>query len=292
VTAGLALRGVRYRYAGAAGYALNGVDLVVAPGEVVGVVGANDSGKSTLCLVAAGLAPGTIGGQLEGTATIDGADLASLKPHEHAQRAGILFQNPATQLSGTSRSVWEEIAFGPRNLGLPVAEIVARVDATMAALNIAHLGQRDPQRLSGGQAQLVALASVIALGPPYLILDEPTSELDPRGTRLVGEALAAFARSAGAGVLLVEHKTDLIERLAARVIVLAGGRVELTGPTDRIVADPMLRALGVEPPARVRLGVELRAAGLTVPDDVWADEPAASGEPASTDEPATAGDSR
>ena len=273
VTAGLVLQGVRYRYAGSASHALDGVDLTIAPGQVLGVVGANDAGKSTLCLVAAGLAPATIGGQLEGTVTINGDDLAGLKPHEHAQRAGILFQNPATQLSGTSRTVWEEIAFGPRNLGLPVVEVVERVNASMAALNITGLGERDPGRLSGGQAQLVALASVLALRPPYLVLDEPTSQLDPRGTRLVGEALAGFARNAGIGILLVEHKTDLVARLAARVAVLAAGRVQLLGDTNRVLGDPMLRTAGVEPPGRIRLEAQLRAAGLTVAEEVWADDP-------------------
>jgi energy-coupling factor transporter ATP-binding protein EcfA2 len=279
VTDGLALRGVRYRYAGSATYALDGIDLTVEPGQVVGVVGANEAGKSTLCLVAAGLAPATIGGRLEGSVTIDGADLSTLKPHDHAQRAGILFQNPATQLSGTSRSVWEEIAFGPRNLGLPVGEVVARVDGAMAALNIASLGERDPGRLSGGQAQLVALASVVALRPPYLVLDEPTSQLDPRGTRLVGAALAGFARDAGIGVLLVEHKTDLVARLASRVVVLAGGRVQQAGETERVLTDPTLRSAGVEQPGRIRLEALLRASGLTVGEEVWADDPLYAGAP-------------
>ena len=267
---GLALEGIRYRYAGAAAPTLEDIDLAIGPGEVVGVVGANESGKSTLCLVAAGLAPGVIGGTLQGTVAIDGVDLAALKPHEHAQRAGLLFQNPATQLSGTSRSVWEEVAFGPRNLGLSLGEIVRRVDAALAAMGIETLAARDPGRLSGGQAQLVALASVIALQPASLVLDEPTSQLDPFGTRLVGDAIAAFARSAGASVLLVEHKTDLVARMATRVVVLQGGRVAFGGSADEVLADPRLRAAGVEPPGPVRLRAAVAAAGLTLPDHALA----------------------
>jgi energy-coupling factor transporter ATP-binding protein EcfA2 len=268
---GLVLAGARYRYAGSARFALDGVDLVVRPGEVVGVTGANDAGKSTLCFVAAGLAPGTIAGQLEGSVTVDGVETRSQKPHEHAQQAGILFQNAATQLTGTNRSVWEEVAFGPRNLGLPLAEVVARVDAAMAALRIAHLQERDPQRLSGGQAQLVALASVVALGPRYLILDEPTSQLDPQGTRLVGDALAGIAADGRAGVLLVEHKTDLLDRLCTRVVVLANGRSVRDGPAPVVLADPELRNLGVEPPARVRLAARLAAAGRSIDPSVLAE---------------------
>ncbi|HYX12465.1 MAG TPA: ABC transporter ATP-binding protein, partial [Candidatus Acidoferrum sp.] len=216
----LLLSGATYRYAGSARAALEGVDLEVPAGEVVGVVGANESGKSTLCLVAAGLAPATIGGRLEGTVTIDGFSTASARPHELAQRCGVLFQNPATQLSGTAPTVWEEVAFAPRNLGLPLPEIVDRVEAALSALNVANIAERDPQRISGGQAQLVALAGVLALRPAYLVLDEPTSQLDPQGTRLVGDALARLVDATGAGVLIVEHKTDLLERVTSRVAVL------------------------------------------------------------------------
>ena len=159
----LVLAGVSYRYAGTPAPVLREIELRIEPGEVVGVAGANDAGKSTLCLVAAGLAPGTVGGTLTGSVTIDGAGTITLRPFELAQRCGILFQNSVTQLSGTSRSVWEEIAFGPRNLGLPLAEVVERVETGLAALRIEALAPRDPQRLSGGQAQLVALASVLAL---------------------------------------------------------------------------------------------------------------------------------
>ena len=261
---GLVFERVRYRYAGTDRFALDGVSLVLRPGEVVGVSGANDAGKSTLCLVAAGLAPGTIAGQLEGSVTVDGIETRAQKPHEHAQQTGILFQNAATQLTGTNRNVWEEVAFGPRNLGLPLAEVVARVDNALGALRIEHLAERDPQRLSGGQAQLVALASVVALSPRYLILDEPTSQLDPQGTRLVGGALAAIAAEGGTGVLMVEHKTDLLDRLCTRVVVLAAGRAVRDGAAPVVLADPELEALGVAPPDRVRLEARLAGAGVPV----------------------------
>lgn len=258
----LELSNVRYRYAGASAWALDGIDLTLAAGAVVGLVGANDAGKSTLCLVAAGLAPGSIGGALEGSVRIGGVETRQLAPYQVAERCGILFQNAATQLTGTTTTVWEEIAFGPRNLGLDVAGIVERVEWAMEVARIGDLAERPPDRLSGGQAQLVALAAVLALRPSALVLDEPTSQLDPAGTILVGETLVRMAREAGTALLIVEHKTDLLARIADQVVVLAEGRVALRGAADIVLADPGLVGLGVEPPAAVRLARQATAAGV------------------------------
>lgn len=254
----LELRDVRYGYAGSARPVLDGVTLDLLPGRVLGLVGANESGKSTLCLVAAGLAPGSIGGRLEGSVRIGGTEVHDLRPHESAQRAGILFQNPMTQLSATVPTVYEEVAFGPRNLGLSIPEIVERVEAALAILGLEALAPRDPMRLSGGQAQLVALASVLALRPALLVLDEPTSQLDPAGTRLVGAALDGLAATLGTAVLIVEHKTALLAEIADEVAVLDGGTVVRRGPAQEVLADPLLADLGVDAPAAVRLA---RAAG-------------------------------
>jgi energy-coupling factor transporter ATP-binding protein EcfA2 len=258
----LELSAVRYRYSGASAAALVSIELELAPGRVVGVAGANESGKSTLCLVAAGLAPGVIGGRLEGSVRIDGVETTALPPHELAQVCGLLFQNAATQLSNTTATVFEEVAFGPCNLGLPVAEVVGRVWWALRAVGIESLAPRDPARLSGGQGQLVALASVLALRPRYLILDEPTSELDPAGTRLIADALVRVAAETGAGILVVEHKTDVLARIADEVVVLERGAVALSGPAAAVLADPRLAQLGVEPPAAVRLERAVRASGL------------------------------
>ena len=245
----ISLRGVGYAYAGAANAVLHGIDLDVPSGRVVGVVGPNDAGKSTLCLAATGLAPSVIGGRLDGTVELDGRDTRSLKPYEAAKLAGLLFQDPQTQLSGTAATVFEEVAFGPRNLGLALGPLVARVEAALAAVGIESLAARDPQRLSGGQAQLVALAAVLALEPASLVLDEPTSQLDPAGTRLVADALGRLARAGGTAILVVEHKTDVLERLADEVVVLDAGRVVLRGPAAEVLADPRLADHGVTPPA-------------------------------------------
>ncbi len=265
MTAGLVVDGASYRYAGASKPALRSIDLRLESGRVLGVAGANESGKTTLCLVVAGLAPAVIGGRLEGSVRIDGLDTTAIPSHKLAQQCGLLFQNALTQLSSTTATVFEEVAFGPCNLGLRISDVIERVRWALRAVGVEDLAPRDPARLSGGQGQLVALASVLALRPRYLILDEPTSELDPAGTALVADALARVARETGAGILLVEHKTDVLARIADEVIVLAEGSVALAGPAAAVLADPRLAELGVEPPARVRLERVVRASGLEWP---------------------------
>ncbi len=258
----LRLAGVGYRYAGYAKPVLHDIDLTLADGEIVGVVGANESGKSTLCLVASGLAPGSIGGALTGGGlSIDGESMAGKPLHEFSTRVGIGFQNPATQLSGITGSVFEEVALGPMNLGLKQRDTVERVKQALATLGIEELAERQPRRLSGGQGQLVVLASLLAMRPPHLVLDEPTAQLDPEGTRLVGEALRGLAAT-GTALLIAEHKTDLLDALCSRVVVLAAGRIVADGPTGAVLEDPSLVERGVDLPSRVRVAQALRDVGL------------------------------
>lgn len=257
----LTLRGVGYRYPGTSRAAIDEIDLELRDGEVVGLVGPSEAGKSTLCLVVSGLAPRTVGGRIRGTVTLDGEDVDAWPMHRMAERVGIGFQNPATQLSQVTGTVFEEIAFGPMNLGLRRDEVLARTHEALATLRIADLAERDPLRLSGGQQQLVAIAGLLAMRPAHLVLDEPTAQLDPAGTRLVGEALAALAAT-GASILLAEQKTDLVASIASRVVVLAEGRVAVEGPTAEILADPRLEELGAPPPSAVRLRRAVDEAGL------------------------------
>ena len=264
----LTFESVGYRYAGSAKAVLADVDLVVEPGRIVGVIGPNGAGKSTLCLAAVGLAPKTIGGDLTGRVLIDGLDTASASAADLAQRAGILFQEPHTQLSGSAPTVWEEVAFGPRNLALPLEQLVERTWSAIDALGIHQIVERDPGRLSGGQAQLVALAGVVALRPAYLVLDEPTSQLDPLGTRLVGEALERVARSTDAGILIVEHKTDLLTRLCDEIVVIDRGHIVLRGRVPEVLADARLESWGVAPPAAMGLRRAVEAAGVHW-DEAW-----------------------
>jgi energy-coupling factor transport system ATP-binding protein len=248
----LVLSGVGYRYAGATQPALLDVDLELPDGEVVGLAGASEAGKTTLCLVVSGLAPRVAGGRIRGRITLDGEDVDGWPMHRLSQRIGIGFQNPWTQLSGVNDTVFEEVAFGPMNLGVATDEVVERTWEALATLGIDELGDRDPRRLSGGQQQLVAIAGLLALRPDHLVLDEPTAQLDPAGTRLVADAVARLAAS-GASILVAEQKTDLLAAVCSRVIILERGTIALHGPAAEILADPALEELGVAPPATVRL---------------------------------------
>jgi len=264
---GLELEGVSDTYAGARSPSLRDVTLRLEPGRVLGIAGANESGKTTLGLVVSGLAPRTIGGRLGGSRRLAGPPAGGgpgTAPSRDrlATDCGMLFQHAAAQLTHAAPTVFEEVAFGPCNLGLALPEVVERVWWGLRAVGIEALAQRDPARLSGGQIQLVALAGVLALRPRYLVLDEPTSELDPAGTALVADAIGRVASETGAGVLLVEHKTEVLARIADEMVVLESGRAALSGPAAEVLADPRLAELGVEVPARLRLERRLRVEGI------------------------------
>ncbi|HEY7969245.1 MAG TPA: ABC transporter ATP-binding protein, partial [Candidatus Limnocylindrales bacterium] len=239
----LQLSGVSYRYAGYQNEVLHDVDLRLEDGEMVGLVGPNEAGKSTLCLVASGLAPASIGGSLRGALTIDGQPTAGLSTHQLAEQVVVGFQNPNTQRSGIAATVFEEIALGPMNLGLQVAETVERTREAIARLRLEAIIRRDPTRLSGGQSQLVAIASLLAMRPRHVILDEPTAQLDPAGTRLVGEALRSLAAT-GTSLLIAEHKTDLLDGLCSRILAIDGGRIVMDGSPAAVFDDPRLVEIG------------------------------------------------
>lgn len=257
----LSLSGVGYRYAGAMRASLADIDLDLQDGVVVGVAGPSEAGKTTLCLVASGLAPRTVGGQIRGRITLDGESTDAWPMHRLSQQIGIGFQNPATQLSQVAGTVFEEVAFGPMNLAVPRADVVTRTWSALETLGIGDLAERDPRRLSGGQQQLVAMAGLLAMRPKHLVLDEPTAQLDPAGTRMVADAILRLA-SDGASILVAEQKTDLLAAISSEVVVLADGRVALRGPADEVLGDPRLGELGVAEPAAVRLRRAAIAAGI------------------------------
>jgi energy-coupling factor transporter ATP-binding protein EcfA2 len=257
----LDLRGVSYRYAGSARPALDGVELAVERGEVVGLTGPNGSGKSTLCLVTAGLAPGSIGGELSGEVRVDGEPVGR-RSETATARVGIVFSNPAAQRTGVAATVFEEVAFGAVNLGLPVVETVARTRDALAALGIEDLAERHPARLSGGQAQLVAIASMLAMRSSFLVLDEPVAELDGAGRALVGEAIRQLARD-GHGVLITEHDLELLSDLCSRVVTLRDGRIESeSAPASPEEAPPRLPAL----PSSGDIAVRCTGVAYSYPD--------------------------
>ena len=221
----LELRGVAYRYAGARRLAIEAVDLTVDDGEIVGLVGPNEAGKTTTCLVASGFAPASIGGELTGEVLLDGVPLAVGAPWELAGRTALLLEDVATQRSGITATVLEEVAFGPVNLGLEREDSLERARTAMSALGIEPLAERHPGHVSGGQARLVAIAGVIAMHPRLLVLDEPVGELDADGRSRLVDAVRRLA-SDGTCVLVAEHGLELLGSFGARLVAIRDGRLQ------------------------------------------------------------------
>lgn len=241
----ITLADISYAYPDAEHFALEHVNLDVAAGEIVGVVGASGAGKTTLAKIIAGFIPHVDGGELSGTVTVDGADVAGLKLADAVAKVGLVIQNPFNQISGAKYTVRDEIAFGLENLGVPRAEMAQRVDAAAELLRISQLLDRSPYALSGGQQQLLAIASMVVLRTPVLVMDEPTSQLDPAGTRMVFDVLAAL-RDAGTTIVVFEHKVELLRQHCDRIAVIAHETVAAIGLPREILADERLDQWGIE----------------------------------------------
>lgn len=259
------LHNVRYTYPGASRPALDGVSLELGAGELCAVLGPNGAGKSTLCYAIAGFVPHHFQGQFEGEVMVAGRRTTDHPLGELVQHCGLVFDNPLNQITGARFTVREELAFGLENLGVPRAEMIRRIEQVMALLEIAHLAERSPFELSGGQQQRVAIASILVMQPRVLVLDEPTSQLDPLGTREVLAALGAL-RTSGVTIVLAEHKPELVASLADRVVVLAEGRIRLAGHPRAVLSDPLLPALGVAIPRYTDAARQGRARGLWPPE--------------------------
>ncbi|MGD8904924.1 MAG: ATP-binding cassette domain-containing protein [Anaerolineae bacterium] len=240
----------------AAPWVIDGLDLSVRQGEWLAVMGASDAGKTTLCLLLAGLAPHLTGGELTGRITVAGRDTIDHPPPELTDVVGVLFQEPETQLFNPSVEL--EVAWGLENLGLPVPEIMARLDHVLALLRLVHLRQRAPGELSGGEKKRLALASVLALRPSLLILDEPMGGLDPAGQRDVLDALASLRRDSSTTIVMTESDPEAVAAFADRMIVLDQGRIAMEGPPRSLFHQPgRLVALGVAVPQIARLAGNL-----------------------------------
>jgi energy-coupling factor transporter ATP-binding protein EcfA2 len=250
-------------------WVLDGLDLEVQPGEWLAVMGASDVGKTTLCLLLAGLAPHLTGGRVEGRVLIAGRDTQRHRPPVLADTVGLVFQEVEAQVFNPT--VEAEIAWGLENLGLPPAEIRARVDAALALLRLERLRRRAPDGLSGGEKKRVALASVLAMQPAVVILDEPLGGLDPVGREEVLAALSTLRRDQAAAIVMAESDPEAVAAFAHRLIVLerapdaaplaGGARVVLQGSPGAIFRQvERLETLGVEVPqlAQVAAGLNRR----------------------------------
>ncbi len=252
---------VSFTYTGADAPALCGVDLTVAPGEIVALVGANGSGKSTLARLCDGILVPTTG-----TVTVDGADTRDeARIWDIRSHVGLVLQNPDDQIVGTI--VEEDVAFGPENLGMPRDEIRRRVDEALATVGLAGLEHREPHLLSEGQKQRLAIAGALALDPEYLVLDEPVAMLDPAGREAVVRVLERLARHQRRGVLHVTHSAEDAAR-CDRVVALLEGGIAFTGQPVELFADGRLtERIGLAPPPLAALAARLRTLGVHVPRD-------------------------
>ena len=247
-------RGWGWRHAGRKNAALSGVDLDIAPGERVLVLGPSGSGKSTLMGGLAGLLGGAEEGEATGTLTVDG-----VAPAEARGRVGLLMQDPEAQV--VLARVGDDVAFGMENLGVPREEIWPRVEESLSAAGLDVPLHHSTTELSGGQKQRLALASILAMGPGLLLLDEPTANLDPSGVAEVRGAVEAVVEKTGATMVVVEHRVDVWASLVDRVIVVADGAIAADGPLREVLAQQ---------------GDALRERGIWLPgDDVAAEVGAA-----------------
>lgn len=239
-----------WRHAGRKNPALSGVDLDIAPGERVLVLGPSGSGKSTLMGGLAGLLGGTEEGEATGTLTVDG-----VAPAQARGRVGLLMQDPEAQV--VLARVGDDVAFGMENLGVAREEIWPRVENSLEAVGLSVPLDHSTTELSGGQKQRLALASILAMGPGLLLLDEPTANLDPSGVAEVRAAVEAVVERTGATVVVVEHRVDVWASLVDRVIVVADGAIAADGPLRQVLAQQ---------------GDALRERGIWLPgDDVAAE---------------------
>jgi len=259
------LRDVAYAYPDTDHYVLDGVDLSVARGEVVGVVGASGVGKTTLAKIIAGFIPSVEGGTLAGSVSVDDVQISSLPLAEAVAQVGLVIQNPFNQISGAKFSVREEIAFGLENTGVPRDQMISRVADVAKLLRIDDLLDRSPYALSGGQMQLVAIASVIVMGTPVLVMDEPTSQLDPGGSRMIFDVISALT-DAGTSVLIFEHKMELLREHADRIAVLAEGRIVYEDNPRAVLTNDRLESWSVGSTRYTRAARAARDEGLTAPD--------------------------
>ena len=227
---------VSYRYEETEREAVSGLNFTIESGEWVGIVGPTNAGKSTLCLLVMGLAPQFFGGRLRGRATVLGRDPRQVKVIERSSEVGLLFQNPFTQISGARERVDEEIAFGPECHGIPLPEVDARVEEAMRVVGLEGLAGRHPLDLSGGQLQRLALAALLAMRPRLLLLDEPTSQLDPAGTAAIFDVIAGL-HERGTTILMVEHRLERLAELCPRLLAMAGGRIIADGTPEAVFND-------------------------------------------------------
>lgn len=255
-------KNLTYTYPGGAKPSISDVSIKVEKGEFVLITGPSGCGKTTLCRCFNGLIPLFYGGKLEGEVVVADLKVVEHSIYELARHVGLVFQNPENQLFALS--VEKDVAFGLENLAIPRDEMRRRVDWALQMTGIEGLSERPPHELSGGQQQRVAIACVLAMQPDVMILDEPTSFLDPVGAQKIFEVISELNKKLGITVILVEHRLDLASKYANHVIVMDKGRVVLDGEPREVFGSEKARLIGVGVPKATRLYQILGENGISL----------------------------
>jgi energy-coupling factor transporter ATP-binding protein EcfA2 len=260
------VEGLTFRYHSSA-QVLNGIDLVVHDGEFIGITGPSGAGKTTLCMCLKGLIPHVIGGSMRGRVTVQGLNIRKTEPSILAQTVGMVFQDPESQIIGLT--VEEDLAFGPENLMEPPNAIRARIPEMLRAVGLTGYERRETYKLSGGQKQRIAIAAALMMEPQILILDEPTSELDPLGKAEVFEAVRQLRQQRHVTVIMVEHEIEQLAEVADRIVVLDQGRIVADEPPRQLFrhADLFHRTDGERLPEVAELLLALEGERLIGPED-------------------------
>ena len=254
------LKNVTYTYPLVKKHSLENVSFSIEKGKLYGISGHNGSGKTTLCINICGFGTKFEKGTLEGEILIKGKHVDEYADGELSGMIGYVLQNPFSQISGVRTTVFEEIGYGLDNLGVDPDTMEERIVAIAEETDIVGLLLKNPYELSGGQQQRVALASVLVLNPEILVIDEPTSQLDPEGTESIFKIIRKL-KDAGKTILLVEHKMDLLAEYADEMIIMEEGKCIAFGPTKEILTDMSLIEHNVQLPQLSLVFNELRNRG-------------------------------
>ena len=257
-------KNLTYTYPGASKPSIIDVSIEIEKGEFVLITGPSGCGKTTLCRCFNGLVPHFYQGELKGQINVASIDTLTHHTYEMAKHVGLVFQNPENQLFALS--VEKDVAFGLENVGVPREEIRKKVDWALNLTGIYDLRERSPHEISGGQQQRVAIASVLAMEPEIIVLDEPTSFLDPLSAEKIFEVIYDLNKKQGITIILVEHRLDLTAKYANHLIVMDEGKVRFEGNPREILSTEETRLIGVGIPKATLLHQMLRKDGLKLND--------------------------
>lgn len=257
------VKNLSYKYPTSEKEVLSNISFSIEKGDFFSIIGSNGSGKTTICNALRGFVPGFFKGDFTGEIIIDGKNINEYDEGELASKVGFVFQNPFIQISGIKDTVYDEIAYGLENLGVEVSVIRNRVEKMMKFLKIEYLKDKKPMELSGGQKQRIALASILVMEPDILIIDEPTSQLDPQGTEEVFETIKLM-KEIGKTIILVEHKVELIAEYSDQIIVMHNGKKVMDGKAKEILSDEKVLSYNTAIPQYAMLGLRMKKEGMKV----------------------------